>query len=99
MEAYCIVSPKFGFKSEEKSPIKNIMNMTTTEAIVVFLASRKTVEKKTEVDAMVPRCNVAKRKAARSLSQCNPYSRNVGAVLMPKAMNMVVIAKIAVMKA
>ena len=75
MEAFCIVSPKFGFMSDEKSPMKNIMNMTTTEAIVVFLVSRKTVEKKTEVDAMVPRCNVAKREAARSLSQCNPYSR------------------------
>ena len=51
-----------GFMRGEKSPMKNIMNIVTMDAPVVFLVSRKIAEKKIAVAAMVPRCNNTIRK-------------------------------------
>ena len=67
--------------------MKNIINMIATEAIVVFLVSRKIAEKNTEVVAMVPKSNMARRNDVASLSQCSPYSMKFVDVVIPNAMN------------
>ena len=59
----------FGFIRGVKSPMKNIMNMVIIAVMVVFLVSRKIVEKKSAVSAMVPRCSVTIKNPIRMRSQ------------------------------